>query len=64
MKSDKPAEALSSARTAMRDQGQKESSSVTPKTRPRGKMYWKFATLEGWRAPTDQQAAPREDESD
>ncbi|NCX50037.1 MAG: hypothetical protein EBW81_11255 [Gammaproteobacteria bacterium] len=64
MKSDKPAEALSSARTAMRDQRQKESPSVTPKTRPRGKMYWKFATLEGWRAPTDQQAAPREDESD
>jgi hypothetical protein len=64
MKSDKPAEALSSPRPAVRDQRQKESPSVTPRTRPRGKMYWKFATLEGWRAPTDQQAIPREDECD
>jgi len=32
--------------------------------RPRGKMYWKFATLEGWRAPTNNQAIPREDECD
>ena len=64
MKSDKPGETLSRCRNAVRDQGQKESSSITPRTRPRGKMYWKFATLEGWQAPKNDPAQSQEIDDD
>jgi len=64
MKSDKPGETLSRCRNAVRDQGQKESPLVTPKTRPRGKMYWKFATLEGWQAPKNDPAQSQESDDD
>lgn len=64
MKSDKPAEALSRCRNTEGDQGQKEQPSIAPRTRPRGKMYWKFATLEGWQAPKNDPAKAQESDDD
>ena len=32
--------------------------------RPRGKMYWKFATLEGWQAPKNDPAKAQESDDD